>query len=229
MEYQPFYTELGAGEPLILLHGNGEDHTFFNGQTEAFAVCRRVILVDTRGHGCSPRGDAPFTLRQFADDLLALIDALRLPRADLLGYSDGGNIALLFALRYPERVSRLILYGANLYPRGLKTAVLVGIDVIYGCLLAAERLSARARRKRELYGLMATQPDIPARRLSELTMPTLVIAGTHDLIREKHTRLIAASLPNGRLALLPGGHAVAKEHPEAFNRVVLDFLQARAG
>lgn len=108
--------EAGEGFPLVLLHGNGEDHTYFKRQMGPFSQHFRVIAVDTRGHGESPRGTAPFTLEQFAEDLKEFLDGRSITRCHLLGFSDGGNIALLFALKYPEYVEKLILNGADLVP-----------------------------------------------------------------------------------------------------------------
>ena len=110
------YAEAGAGFPLVLLHGNGENHTYFKRQMEPFSQQYRVIALDTRGHGKSPRGTAPFTLEQFAGDLKEFLDQRGITKCHLLGFSDGGNIALLFALRYPQYVEKLILNGANLTP-----------------------------------------------------------------------------------------------------------------
>ena len=112
--------EAGEGFPLVLLHGNGEDHTYFKRQMGPFSQRFRVIAVDTRGHGESPRGTAPFTLEQFAEDLKEFLDGRSITRCHLLGFSDGGNIALLFALKYPEYVEKLILNGADLCPSGVK-------------------------------------------------------------------------------------------------------------
>lgn len=111
MEIELSYTEQGHGEPLILLHGNGEHKGYFTHQIEYFSKTRRVIAVDTRGHGESPRGTAPFTIRQFAGDLDAFLASHGIAQADLLGFSDGGNIAMVFALRYPKvkRISALTL------------------------------------------------------------------------------------------------------------------------
>ncbi len=114
MDVELHYREQGTGEPLILLHGNGKDGSYFEHQMAAFAPRYRVIALDTRGHGRSPRGKAPFTIRQFADDLLAFMDERGIGRAHVLGFSDGGNIALVFALAHPERVGKLVLNGANL-------------------------------------------------------------------------------------------------------------------
>ena len=96
MEFQLYYTEQGQGTPFVLLHGNGESSDYFSHQIEHFSKTYRVIAVDTRGHGKSPRGDAPFTLAQFVEDLKQLLDYLELKKIILLGFSDGGNIAMMF-------------------------------------------------------------------------------------------------------------------------------------
>jgi pimeloyl-ACP methyl ester carboxylesterase len=224
MTIQLAYTERGTGFPLILLHGNGESSAYFANQIVPLAQVRRVIAVDTRGHGASPRGSAPFTLSQFADDLLAFMDRLGIAQADMLGFSDGGNIALLFALRHPVRVRRMVVNGANLYPRGIALPALVLIWAVYTATACTAALLRRGRRTRDLFRLMVKEPHIPPAALAHLTMPVLVVAGTHDLIRARHTRRIATSLPDGRLVFLPGGHTVAQKDPDAFNRVVLAFL-----
>ena len=101
MDISHHFIEKGSGEPLILLHGNGESCDYFSGQIDVFARYFHVYALDTRGHGQTPRGTAPFTIRQFADDLLAFMDAQVIDRAHLLGFSDGGNIAMIFALKDP--------------------------------------------------------------------------------------------------------------------------------
>lgn len=224
MDIQLHYTETGTGEPLVLLHGNGEDGSYFVHQMAFFSKRYRVIAVDTRGHGKSPRGDAPFTIRQFAEDLNEFLDALSLQQVDLLGFSDGANIALIFAIRHPERVKRLILNGANLDPAGVKPTVQIPIEL--GCRIAGlfAKKSADAKRNAELLGLMVHDPMIPAEELKKVSVPTLVIAGTKDMIREAHTRTIAEALPDARLVLLPGDHFIANKNPDAFNRAVEDFL-----
>ncbi|MBP5605329.1 MAG: alpha/beta hydrolase, partial [Ruminiclostridium sp.] len=113
MDIQHYYVEKGQGKPLILLHGNGECCDYFRGQTEAFSAYYHVYAIDTRGHGKTPKGDMPFTISRFADDLLGFMDEHNIASAHILGFSDGGNIAMIFAVRYPDRVDRLILNGAN--------------------------------------------------------------------------------------------------------------------
>ena len=221
MEFTLHFTEQGSGFPLILLHGNGEDATYFVHQIEYFSRFYRVIAVDTRGHGQSPRGIAPFTISQFADDLLAFMDQLRITKAHILGFSDGGNIALTFALRHPDRVEKLILNGANLNPKGVKWTVQAPIVLGYriACLFGQ-----KAKQNAEMLGLMVKEPNFVPDDLKDLHIPTLVIAGDHDMIRNSHTRQIAASLPNAELAILPGDHFVANRSPVDFNRAVYGFL-----
>lgn len=224
MDIELHCEETGDGEPLVLLHGNGEDGTYFTHQIAHFSQRFRVLALDTRGHGKSPRGEAPFTIRQFARDLLAFLDARGIERAHLLGFSDGGNIALVFALAHPERVGKLVLNGANLNTRGVKRSVQVPIELGYRMARLFAGLSAKARANAEMLGLMVNDPNVAPEELAALTAPTLVIAGENDMIREDHTRLIAERIPNARLAFVPGDHFVAAKNPAAFNREVERFL-----
>ena len=224
MDISLHYLEKGQGKPLILLHGNGEDNSYFVYQVAYFSRFYRVMAIDTRGHGQSPRGTAPFSIQQFAEDLRGFLDQHDIPKAHILGFSDGGNIALTFALHNPERVDRLILNGANLFPAGVKSTVQLPIVLGYHTASLFAKRSPKAKENAALLGLMVKEPNIRPEELNGLTVPTLVIAGTKDMIRESHTRLIARSLPNARLVLLPGDHFIANKEPAVFNRAVRDFL-----
>ncbi|SEE09401.1 Pimeloyl-ACP methyl ester carboxylesterase [Prevotella sp. lc2012] len=226
MDITHFYIEKGQGDPLILLHGNGEDHTYFDHQIEVFAQHYHVYALDTRGHGQTPRGTRPFTIRQFADDLLAFMDARHIERAHLLGFSDGGNIAIIFALRYPERVDRLILDGANLDTAGVKRRIQIPIEIGYRIARLFAKRSTSAQQHADLLGLMVNDPNIPVESLARIQAKTLVIAGTNDMIKGKHTRLIAANIPDAQLVIIQGNHFIANKQSEAFNHAVLHFLQA---
>ena len=227
MEIALNYIEAGEGFPLVLLHGNGEDYTYFKRQMEPFSQQYRVIALDTRGHGKSPRGTAPFTLEQFAGDLKEFLDQRGITKCHLLGFSDGGNIALLFALRYPQYVEKLILNGANLTPAGVKLSTQLPIAAGWCVSGVCGLFSKKARANWEMLNLMVTQPHIRPQTLEKLTVPTLVIAGERDMIKEKHTRLIAASLPNSKLVILPGDHFVARRNWQQFNPAVQAFLAER--
>lgn len=218
------YVKRGRGSPLLLLHGNGEDGSYFIRQMEYFSPRHTVYAIDTRGHGQSPRGAAPMTVRQFARDLLDFMDGQDLPQASILGFSDGGNIALAFALAHPERVDKLVLNGANLDPSGVKPHIQIPIVLGYKLASLFSAKSPEAALRAEILGLMVNDPHIPPSALRALAVPTLVIAGTHDMIRPAHTRLIADSLPNSRLVTIPGGHFIAAKNPGEFNRAVAAFL-----
>ena len=225
MDIQLHYIEQGQGQPLILLHGNGENCDYFEHQIPYFSSNYRVIAIDTRGHGQSPRGEKPFTIKQFAEDLHDFMDEKAIPQASILGFSDGGNIALTFALKYPERVERLILNGANLFPRGVKTLYQWPIEIGYRIAKLFSNKSEQAKHNAELLGLMVNEPHIEPSELTRLTMPVLVVAGTKDMIKESHTKLIYKSLPNAQLEFVEGNHFVANKNAEAFNKVVEHFLK----
>ena len=220
-----YYIEKGIGEPLILLHGNGEDCSYFVHQMDAFAAHFRVIAIDTRGHGQTPRGEAPFTIRQFADDLLVFMDEHHIEKAHLLGFSDGGNIAMVFALKYPERVGKLILNGANLDASGVKRKIQIPIEIGYRIAKFFARKSPKAKKNAEMLGLMVNDPNVNPEELSRIQNKTLVIAGDNDMIKDQHTRLIAQSIPGAELCILQGNHFIANKNPQSFNEAVLRFLR----
>ena len=209
---------------MILLHGNGEDSSYFEHQMEPFAKYFHVIAIDTRGHGRTPRGDGPFTIRQFAEDLQCFMDLHNIEKAHILGFSDGGNIAMLFAMAHTERVDRLILDGANLDASGVKRKIQIPIEIGYRIARLFSGKSPEAKKNAEMLGLMVNDPDVKPEELAQIQNPTLVIAGDNDMIKEKHTRLIAHSIPGAELSIIDGDHFVANKNPEAFNEAVLRFL-----
>lgn len=225
MEAELFYIEKGQGFPLILLHGNGENSSYFAHQIEEFSSSYHVYAIDTRGHGKSPRGTAPFTIRQFADDLLAFMDCHGIEKAHILGFSDGGNTAMIFAMKYPERVERLILNGANLDPSGVKRSTQLPIEIGYKFAYRSAHKSEKAKQNAEMLGLMVNDPNVDPDELKSIKARTLVIAGTSDMIREDHTRLIASKIAGSQLAIIKGNHFIANKNAPEFNRVVLEFLE----
>ena len=224
MDIKHYFIEKGYGEPLILLHGNGENCAYFVGQIDVFSRYYHVYALDTRGHGKTPRGEAPFTIRQFADDLLDFMDEHHLERANILGFSDGGNIAMVFAMKYPDRVDRLILDGANLDTKGVKSSIQIQIEIGYRFARLFARKSEEAARHAEMLGLMVNDPNVAPEELAKIRSKTLVMAGTKDMIKERHTWLIASRIPDASLVFIEGDHFIANKCPDAFNRAVLDFL-----
>ena len=225
MDIKHFFIEKGEGEPLILLHGNGEDCSYFKGQIDVFGEHFHVYAVDTRGHGKTPRGSAPFTIRQFAEDLKGFMDVQGIEKAHILGFSDGGNIAMIFVMKYPERVDRLILNGANLNAKGVRRRTQIPIEIGYRIAKRFAAKSEDAAGNAEMLGLMVNDPNVEPEELRGIKAKTLVIAGTRDMIKKDHTKLIAESITDAKLVFINGGHFIAAKCPEEFNREVLGFLK----
>ena len=220
MDIKLAYVEKGCGKPLILIHGNGEDHKIFKAQIAEFSQYYHVYAVDTRGHGASPRGCKPFTITQFADDLADFMVDKGIEKAHVFGFSDGANIAMVFAVKYPEKVDKLILNSGNFTVDGLRDYFLIP------CRLINKAYAKKGRNdKTEMLDLMLNDLDIGTDDLKKITAPTLVIAGTRDLIKVSHTRLIADCIQGSQLKFINGNHAVVYMRPEPFNKIIIEFLK----
>lgn len=225
MDIQLYFEEKDSGTPFIFLHGNGEDGTYFKNQTDHFQSKYRVIPVDARGHGKSPRGEKPFTIKQFSCDLYDFMTERGISGAIILGFSDGANIAMTFAMEHPEMVKALILNGGNLNPKGIKRSTQIPIELGYKIAKHFAKKSPDAKKNAEMLGLMVNEPNIEPAELSKITAPTLVICGTNDMVKNEHTKLIADSIKNAKLTLIKGNHFIANKRPEEFNRAVDEFLR----
>lgn len=225
MDITLHYREKGNKEPFILLHGNGEDNAYFTHQIDYFSDRYRVIALDTRGHGQSPRGTKAFTIEQFSHDLYDFMANHQISNAIILGFSDGANIAMKFAMHYPDKVKALILNGGNLNPQGVKRTTQIPIELGYKIARRFAFKSRGAKRSAEMLGLMVNDPNIEPAELAKITAPTLVICGTNDMIKESHTREIAEHIPNAKLSIIKGNHFIANKRFLAFNKEVESFLQ----
>lgn len=208
-----FYQCIGSGTiPVILLHGNGEDHTIFDRLVGRLAKKYTVYSIDSRCHGQSSHTRA-LSYRLMAEDIYAFIKELRLFRPILYGFSDGGIVGLILAMRHPDLLSRLIVSGANLSPKGLSPGF------VFGC-------KARWKMTRSPYlRMMAYEPDLDPGKLKAISIPVLVFAGQKDIVRTEHTRLIASSLKNSTLRILPGeNHSSYIVHSEKLYGLIKDFL-----
>ncbi len=189
-----YYEIMGtAGRPLLMLHGNGENHRIFYAAAEILSKDYCVILPDTRGHGQSdqPQNNC-YHYVDMADDVLALCRHLNLQSPLIYGFSDGGITALLLALKSPQLPAAIAVSGANLNPRGLKSFFSLGMKISY------------ALKKDPKTALMLREPQIDPDRLKTICCPALVTAGSRDLIKEKHTKRIAVAMPQATLKILKG-------------------------
>lgn len=221
--------DIGRGRPLVLLHGNGEDSSYWKAQIPEFTRFYRVIAVDSRGHGASESGTQGLSFALMAEDLKKVLDARGVKKAHILGFSDGGNLAIKFALTYPDYVDKLILNGANVEMfNGIKPHFQLPIYAAYGLLAAAAYVSKKAARRRDVFGLMVRQYGVALDDLAQLTMPTLIIVGERDMVRDSQTREMAARIPDCRVETFrDGDHFVAAKQPSRFNRTVIEFLLGR--
>jgi pimeloyl-ACP methyl ester carboxylesterase len=222
---QIHYTTAGRGQALVLLHGNGEDAGYFAQQVPFFSPYYRVIAIDSRAHGRSTRGHGPLDFAVMASDVVAVLDALNITQAHVLGFSDGGNIALQLALTQPERLLSLTLVGANLHPAGMTRGTRLLVMANYVRLSAQAIFSPKARQGKEVWALMVFHPQWQVQDIAHLQVPTMVIAGEKDMIKASHTRAIARAIENARLyIILQADHFVAYKKPEVFNPLVAKFL-----
>jgi len=186
-----YYEKTGQGAPVILLHGNGEDNTIFDVLVEELSKKYTVYAIDSRDHGKSGKVET-LDYETMMEDIAELIKELDIRKPMLYGFSDGGIIGLLMAIRHPSLLSKLIVSGANTHPSGAKRIFTVLGHIIH--------FFSRSRK----FKLMLTQPDITAAELSTITVPTLVLAGKRDFVSESHTREIADNIPGSELRILEG-------------------------
>lgn len=223
---QIYYKCYGEGEPaLILLHGNGEDRHCFDKQIYDFSHKHLTITVDSRGHGKSTFGSEALTIAQMAKDTFSVMDELKLQQAVVIGFSDGGNVAIEMARQDPSRIIKLIAAGPNLNQMGVKWYVQLPIILGYGLCAFMGLFSEKARRKAQILNLMVSYPRLKVEDISGIDLPTLIIGGEHDLIRYKHLREIADAIKGARLVIIEGvDHFVFDKAPNTVNKEILDFI-----
>jgi len=223
-----YYETYGEGAPLVILHGNGGDLSSLSAQIDFFRTHRLVIAIDSRAHGHSTMDRQELTYDLMADDVAALLLQLKTGPADILGWSDGGIVALALAIRHPACVRRLAITGANTRADALAPEDLAGMrkDLAeIDDMISKGNTTKDWPRLRQLTTLMLFHPNMTRAELASIKAPVLVMAGDHDMIPEPHTREIANSIPHATLHIFPdSSHSVAREHPELFNARVEAFL-----
>jgi pimeloyl-ACP methyl ester carboxylesterase len=218
-----FYEIYGEGEPILMIHGNGGSFSCFENQVTEFSKHFKVILVDCRGRGNSSyQKGIELTFDLQVEDMNLFLDKLNISKTNILGWSDGGIIGLLLAIKHPEKVNKLVTSGANIFPEGVidfedmkKTAV----D------LEAKNANHENDLAIDLNNLDLKYPNLNFTEMNVIKSKTLIIAGDHDVIKSEHTLKIFESIPNAQLAILPNSsHAALIENSKLFNEIVLRFL-----
>jgi pimeloyl-ACP methyl ester carboxylesterase len=220
-----YYEIYGAGEPLLLIHGNGSSIGELKAQITYFRRHYKVIAMDSRDQGRSGDSPEPITYEKMADDLAALLDHLKARPAYVLGWSDGGIEALLLGIRHPAKVKMLASMAANLVPGGLHPETL---QLIRTMIDSADTKTAAGRREVKVTQMMLSEPQIPLTALESITAPTLILAGDHDAISDGHTLDIFHHLPNSQLCIFPDAtHMIPYDNPALFNATVDRFFRTR--
>jgi pimeloyl-ACP methyl ester carboxylesterase len=222
------YCEIyGTGEPVLLIHGNGGSINNFIYQIPYFSKKYKVIVADSRAQGkSSDKGDS-LTYEMMADDYAALLDALKIDSANVIGWSDGGINGLLLAIRHPKKVKKLAITGANLLPD--TTAVPQEIwDMVTPFFTELRNQPSKNEDEKNAFKrlrLLVEQPHIPLSDLQKIYCPTLVMGGDHDVIKEEHTMLIYKNIPKAYLWILPAsGHSTPIVYKDDFNSTVDRFF-----
>lgn len=220
-----YYEIYGEGEPLVLLHGNGGSIQEFYRQIPELSKQFKVIAVDTRAQGNSKdftKGDLNYKI--FADDLKNVMDHLNISKANILGWSDGGNTGLEFALKYPQNLNKLIIVGANTFPEGVDEDLLKNFKSKVHMMQLANQPENETEKR--LLSLMLNEPHINKKSLNKIQNSVLVIAGENDVIKKEHTEMIAKEIPNAKLKIYPKAtHYLSFEIAEDLNKDVVDFLK----
>ncbi|WP_316198996.1 alpha/beta hydrolase [Bradyrhizobium sp. SZCCHNS2002] len=225
-----------GGTPVILLHGGLANADYWGHQVEALAPHHMVVVIDSRGHGRSTRDARAYGYGLMADDVVALMDELKIAKADIVGWSDGGIIGLDLALRHKERVGKVFAFAANSVTSGVKD----GVEKNPTFAAFIERAGHEYRSNSatpnayedfvaQISKMWAEQPNWSDAQLQSITSPVWIVDGDHDeAIKREHTEYLAATIPHAGLLILPNtSHFAFLQDPELFNAAMLRFLDGK--
>jgi pimeloyl-ACP methyl ester carboxylesterase len=230
---QIWYTSYGTGPPVVLLHGGLGHSGNWGYQLPALAESgRRVVLIDSRGHGRSTHDARPFRYELMAADVLAVLDRLRLDRVAIVGWSDGACIGLILAAQAPERVSGVLFFGCNMDPSG--TNDVQPSPALSRCFARHRRDYAELSATPDGFDafasavgeMMETQPNYSAQALSQIRVPVTIVHSEHDeFIKLEHAEYLARTIPGAKFLLLNDvSHFAPLQRPTQFNAAMLSVL-----
>ncbi len=227
------YAIYGQGSPVILLHGGLANTDYWGHQVPELAARHTVILMDSRGHGRSTRDARPYGYDLMADDVVALMDKLNIPRADVVGWSDGAILGLDLAIRHKDKVGKVFAFAPNTVPSGVKDDVKDNPTFAAFIERAGHEYETHSATPKE-YGAFVdqiskmwdAQPNWTDAQLSAIDTPVEVVDGDHDeAIKRGHLEYIAATIPHAGLLILPNvSHFAFLQDPAQFNFAIMHFL-----
>jgi pimeloyl-ACP methyl ester carboxylesterase len=231
-----YYTRTGHGSPVVLLHGGLANSDYWGNQVKALAAKHTVITLDSRGHGRSSRNEKPFGYGLMADDVVAVLDSLKIPRADIVGWSDGAIIGIDLALHHPDRIGKVFAFAANTQTSGVKDGVEKNPTFAAYIERAGKEYAKLSPTPKEydafveqISHMWASQPNWTDAQLASIKTPILIADGDHDeAIKREHTEYMAATIPGAGLLILPNtSHFAFLQDPALFNAAVLGFLDSK--
>jgi Predicted hydrolases or acyltransferases (alpha/beta hydrolase superfamily) len=222
-----YVEEYGKGAPLILLHGNGGSIASMSSIIPYFSGKYHVIAIDSRAQGKSTDLNDSLSFEMMADDVNDLLDDMKIDSAYVIGWSDGGIVALEIATRHPEKVKKLASTGANLWPdsTAFPASSWKEDEHYYDSVKNIPKTSASEKNSWKLFLLDWLQPHISLHDIQTIQAPSLIICGDHDIIKIEHTVQIFQNIPHAQLWVVPhSGHATFIEHTEDFCKTVGAFF-----
>ena len=227
------YAIYGSGSPVIFVHGGLANSDYWGNQVPAVAAHHTVVVMDSRGHGRSTRDARPYGYDLMADDVVALMDELKISKADIVGWSDGGIIGLDLAMRHKDRIGRVFAFAANTVTSGVVDGVEKNPTFAAYIERAGHEYARYSATPKEydtfvdrISKMWAEQPNWTDAQLKAIDTPTLVVDGDHDeAIKRPHTEYIAATIPHAGLMILPNAsHFAFLQDPRQFTFAILHFL-----
>jgi pimeloyl-ACP methyl ester carboxylesterase len=228
-----YYETYGTGRPVLVVHGGIGAIELVHYQISALAATRFVIAPDSRAHGRSSDSNQPLSYHLMAEDMLKLLDKLNIAETDVVGWSDGGIVGLDLAMQHPERVKRLVVFGADYDVDGMDTD---------RCPIPpAEKDIAPVRDfykhiapdpahwpvlYEKITEMWRTQPRYSLADLGTIKAQTLIMAGEFDCIKRQHTDQLAKAIPGANEEIIKGAtHGAPLFQPDAVNAHILKFLE----
>jgi len=228
-----YYAVYGKGDPILLIHGGLGHADIWSKQVNFLSKTHRVIVADSRGHGRSNRTNEPFSYKLMASDYLALLDYLKIEKATLVGWSDGGIIGIQIAISHPERLTKLFAHAANVTVDGLDPGVMSNKTFgayIKRCGQDYARLSKTPKAYDDFVAQIShmweSEPSWTTQQLGQIVTPTAIVLRDHDeAISRKHTEYMATAIRGSKLLILENtSHFAMLQDPDGYNKSVLDFL-----
>lgn len=223
-----YYEVVGKGYPVVLLHGNGEDLHIFDQLVERMMDKYQLICIDSRYHGKSVKS-GKLSYQQMSQDVMKVIDELNIQEYDVIGFSDGGIIALLLSL-YDSRLAHMSIIGANVRVSGLKVICRLNDWLMLFCLLPFCLYDKKMRVKWRLIKMMETMKEISKEDLNKIMIPTLILAGEYDLIKSEETDYIHENIKYSVKKIIENGtHFILRDSFEKTYKEIEMFLDVCHG